>query len=297
MGKSGFVALLGRANVGKSTLINRLVGAKIAITSPRPQTTRNRIIGVKSGPFGQVVFMDTPGVAFHKSTMTKSMLHAAEKAGAECDLALFMTDATDPDPEAEKAALARLGMNKAGIEVFLAINKIDAIPKERLLKQIEELSRAREFLEIVPISAKTGENVDNLFSLILDKLPEGPAFYPMDAATDQPERFVISEIIREKAFLLLNQELPYSVASEVDHVEEKPNVMVLVATLYVERESQKGIVIGKGGAMLKKIGSSARRELELKLGCKVFLDLRVKVKEKWTSDNRAVRDFGYGSEG
>ncbi|MDH5478548.1 MAG: GTPase Era [Nitrospinota bacterium] len=296
MGKSGFVSLLGRANVGKSTLINRLVGRKISIISPRPQTTRNRIIGVKSGPFGQVVFMDTPGVAFHKSALSKSMIQAAEKAGAECDLAVFMADATSPDMEGDREAINRLGLDKGEGDIILAINKVDAIPKERLLGQIDKLRGLAKFIEIIPISAKNGENVDKLFELILERMPEGPAFYPEEMTTDQPENFVIGEIVREKAFLLLGQEMPYSVAVEVDSIEDKPGVTVIIMTLYVERDSQKGIVIGKNGAMLKKIGSSARLEMERRLGVKVFLDIRVKVKEKWTSNRRAFRDFGYGSE-
>ena len=296
MSKSGFVALVGRTSAGKSTLINRLVGSKISIISPRPQTTRNRIIGVKNGPFGQVVFIDTPGIASHKSTLSKSMAHAAEKAGAECDLAVFLANAERPDAEADKAAMNRLGMlGPSSPGAILAINKTDSVPKEAILPQIDALSKLRDFLDVVPISAKTGENVDTLFELILQKLPEGPAYYPEEMATDQPERFVIGEIIREKAFLRLGQEMPYSVAVEVESVEDKPDITVITATLFVERESQKGIVIGKGGAMLKVIGSSARMEMERRLGCKVFLDIRVKVKEKWTSDPRAIRGFGYGS--
>ena len=305
MGKSGFVSLVGRANVGKSTLINRLVGKKISITSPRPQTTRNRIIGVKTGPFGQVVFMDTPGVAFHKSALSKSMIQAAEQAGAECDLAVFMADATNHDIEGDKATIKHLrldagrmegGTADSGAGVILAINKVDAVPKLSLLELIDELRGLAPFQEIIPISAKTGENVDKLFELILDRMPEGPAYYPEDMTTDQPENFVIGETVREKAFLHLGQEMPYSVAVEVESLEEKPGLAVVILTLYVERDSQKGIVIGKGGAMLKKIGSSARRELERRLGVKVFLDIQVKVKEKWTSNRRAFRDFGYGSD-
>jgi len=301
MAKSGFVSLVGRANVGKSTLINRLVGKKISITSPRPQTTRNRIIGVKSGPFGQVVFMDTPGVAFHKSALSKSMVQAAEQAGAECDLAVFMADATNQDTEADRATIKRLRLGEKSADapgggVILAINKVDAVPKPGLLVLIDQLRALAPFQEIIPISAKTGENVDILFELILERMPEGPAFYPVEMTTDQPEKFIIGETVREKAFLLLGQEMPYSVAAEVETVEEKPGLAVITMTLYVERDSQKGIVIGKSGAMLKKIGSSARRELEKRLGVKIFLDIRVKVKEKWTSSRRAFRDFGYGSE-
>lgn len=293
--KSGFVALVGRPNVGKSTLLNRLIGAKVAITSFRPQTTRNRIIGLLTRPGLQIVFLDTPGIMKEKSRLNKFMVGQSVKAGAESDILLFMTDAERPNLEADKHALAMLGPRR-GLR-FALINKIDAVKKEELLGQIATLSQMGEFEEIFPVSARTGEGVDEALAKLTERLPTGPQFYPSGIVTDQPERFFFGELIREKVFILLSQELPYSTAVMIDDVEDKENgVTVIMASIIVERDSQKGIVIGKGGAMLKQIGTRAREELEVRLGAKVFLDIRVKVKEKWTSDTGALRDLGYKDE-
>jgi GTP-binding protein Era len=293
--KSGFVALVGRPNVGKSTLLNRLIGSKVAITSFRPQTTRNRIIGLLTKPGLQIVFMDTPGIMKEKSRLNKFMVGQSVKAGAESDILLFMTDAERPNFEADKHALAMLGPRRG--QRFALINKIDAVKKEELLGQISTLSQMGEFEEIFPVSARTGEGVDEALAKLMERLPAGPQFYPSDIVTDQPERFFFGELIREKVFMLLSQELPYSTAVTIDDVEDKENgVTVIMASIIVERDSQKGIVIGKGGAMLKQIGTRAREELEVRLGAKVFLDIRVKVKEKWTSDTGALRDLGYKDE-
>lgn len=295
MPKSGFVTIAGRPSVGKSTLINRLVGSKIAITTPRPQTTRSRIVGVVTRPQAQIVFVDTPGVDQRGSALAKSVAQVARHAAAEGDLTLFLTDASRPDPDADQFALRHLRLT-GGRPMFLVINKIDAVSKERLMETVARLSALAPFKETIPISALTGENVDTLLDLVEQALPEGPQFYPGDMVSDQPERFVIGEIIREKAMLRLQQELPYALAVAMDEVAEREDGMLMVAaTLYVERESQKGIVIGKGGAMIREIGSAARRELEARLGARVFLDLMVKVREKWTHDPRSVRDFGYGA--
>jgi len=293
--KSGFVTIAGRPNVGKSTLLNRLVGSKVSITSPRPQTTRNRVVGIMSRPGAQIVFVDTPGIMREKSRLNKFMIGVSVKAGGESDMLLFITDAEKPNLDEEKFAISRLGEKRC--KIFLAINKIDAVKKPELLGQIATLSGIAEFDEIFPISARTGEGVEEMLAKIIETLPVGPQFYPTEMITDQPERFYIGEIIREKAFYLLRQEMPYSTAVAVETSEDSQNgVMVIGAVIYVERESQKGIVIGKGAAMLKKIGSMAREELEKRFETKVFLDLRVKVKEKWTSDLRSLGELGYKDE-
>jgi GTP-binding protein Era len=290
--KSGFVALVGRPNVGKSTLLNRIIGSKVAITSPRPQTTRNRIVGLLTRPGLQIVFMDTPGIMKERSKLNRFMIGQSVKAGAESDMIIFMTDAEKPDFDADRFALSTLGARRG--PRFLLINKIDTVKKEELLGQIAELSTMGDFDEIFPVSARTGEGVEEALAKLVERLPTGPQFYPSDLLTDQPERFFIAELIREKAFLLLHQELPYSTAVTIANVEDKDNgVTVISATINVERDSQKGIVIGKGGAMLKKIGTQAREELERRLDTRVYLDLHVKVKEKWTYDTGALHEFGY----
>ncbi len=281
--------------MGKSTLVNKLVGSKVAITSPRPQTTRNRIIGVMTKPEVQIVFIDTPGIMKEKSQLNKRMVEASTEAGAGCDFAFFMTDADRPDIDADRYALKRLGKLKA--PCFLVINKIDLVKKVQLLELIEELNSLTDFAEVFLISAKTGENVDSLVRCVEERMPKGPMFYPSDMITDQPEKFFIGEIVREKAFLFLSQELPYSTAVLVERLVDRDNgVTAISAVIYVERKSQKGMVIGKGGSMLKKIGSSARIELEKILGVKVFLELHVTIKEKWTGNERSLSDLGYRRE-
>ncbi len=279
--------------MGKSTLLNLLVGSKVAITSPRPQTTRNRIIGILSRPALQIVFVDTPGVGVAKSKLGKSIMESSINSSSDSDLLLFVTDASNPDVVADRKALHLLG-RKAKTK-FLLLNKIDLVNKESLLGQISELSRLEEFSQVAPVSAKTGENLGKLVELIGEVLPEGPFYYPEDMVTDQPEKFVIGEIIREKAFFNLQKEMPYSIAALVDSVEDRQSgAMVIGATLFVERESQKGIVIGKQGQMLGKIGTAARKELEKRFDTRVFLELRVSVKKKWTADKRIIHEFGYG---
>ena len=223
------------------------------------------------------------------------MVDLSVKSSGESDALLFMTDATRPDVREDKYVLSRLSIG--AVPVILAINKVDAVRKDAILSRISELSKIARFDEVFPISARTGENVEEMVSRLGELLPEGPRFYPSGMTTDQPESFLFGEIIREKAFLLLHDELPYSTAVVVDDIEDRPNgVTAIYASIYIERGSQKGIVIGKGGSMLKKIGSSARRELERRLGAKVFLDLRVKIKEKWTSDARSMSSLGYKKE-
>lgn len=293
MSKSGFVTLAGRPNVGKSTLINRLVGEKIAITSPRPQTTRNRIVGVLSGNDFQIALIDTPGVAKHGSKLARNLAGVAVKASLDSDIMLFISDARAPDPNEDRRVLGRLKSNAP--KTFLAINKIDLVKKGRLLEQIGRFNAFACFDEIIPISAKTGENVDKLLELVRGALPEGPMYYPAGVKTDQSEIFIIGEIIREKAIFNLQNELPYSLAVLVDAIEDRSSgLTAIAASIFVERDSQKGIVIGKKGSMLRKIGAAARLELEARLKTKIFLDLAVKVKDKWTGDLRSISDFGYG---
>lgn len=294
--RSGFVAVAGRPNVGKSTLVNRLVGGKVAITSPRPQTTRNRIIGIMTRPGMQIVFVDTPGVMRKKgSALNAALVETAIRSVRECDAVLLVTDAARPDIGQDRYVLERL--KETGAPMALVINKIDIVKKPLLLKRIDELSKLREFDEVLLVSAKTGEGVDGLVEHLSGVLPEGPALYPADMITDQPESFIISEIIREKVFYFLQQEIPYSTAVLAVGVEDTPRgAVVITADIYVERESQKGIVIGKGGAMLKKIGAAARAEIERRLGAKVFLDLSVKVEKKWTRGRKGLARLGYGGE-
>ena len=291
--KSCFAALAGRPNVGKSTLLNRIVGAKVAITSPRPQTTRNRIVGILTRPGFQTVFLDTPGVMKEKSRLNRYMTGVSVATGGEADLLLFMTDATRPDIDADLFAMKRVGKSK--IPRFLLVNKVDSVAKKDLLPIMDKLTEALgPFNEVIPISAKTGENVDTLLRLIEGFAPEGPQFYPSDMITDQPESFFVAEIVREKAFIYLRQELPYATAVLTEKMVDRPDgLLAILASLYVERDSQKGIVIGKNGATLKKIGQSARLELEKRFDTKVFLDLQVRVKEKWTANAGSLDSLGY----
>jgi GTP-binding protein Era len=292
--RSIFVTLAGRPNVGKSTLLNRIIGSKVAITSPRPQTTRNRIVGVYTRPGLQIVFMDTPGVMREKSKLNSYMVKIATATGAESDLLVFMTDATKPALEEDLFALSRF--TKLPVKKFLVVNKVDAVKKPTLVPIIAEWNeKLGPFDEVIPLSAKTGENVDAFIDLIESNATEGPQFYPGDMLTDAPEQFMIAEIIRERMFYLLQEEIPYSIAVTVDQVQDKPEkeMMVIYATINVERESQKGIVIGSKGTKLKQIGSSAREELERRFGVKIFLDLRVVVRARWTSDPKSLDRFGY----
>lgn len=277
-------------------MLNHYVGRKIAITTPRPQTTRNRIVGIVTRPDAQVVFLDTPGVMKgERSKLNRSMTDVAARTGAEADVLVFMTDATRPDLDGDRFAWKRIDKGKG--RAILVINKVDLVAKESILPMIAELSsELGPFEEVVPLSAMRGTNTDRLLSLIIERLPQGTPFYPDDVGTDQPERFFIAEMIREKAFLRLSQELPYSLAVVIDETEERPNgIFAVAATILVERESQKGIVIGKGGAMLKEIGAAARRELERRFETKMFLHLTVKVRPQWSHDSASLRDLGYDS--
>lgn len=291
--KAGFIALIGRPNVGKSTLMNRLLGRKLSIISPKPQTTRDRILGIKTLPHAQLLFLDTPGIHRAQALFNREMVKAALKAAAEADLILWMVDAADPFTDDDQLILEALP--KAKVPLLLAINKVDLVKKETLLPLIKRFSQMLPFKEIVPISATEGNNVARLEELLITYLPEGHPFYPEDQLTDRSERFLIAELIREKVYQFCHQEIPYAVAVEVESFKERNErpIIEIQATIYVERDSQKGIVIGAGGRMLKKIGEIARQEIEAFLGPQVFLHLWVKVRPAWRKNEHALKEFGY----
>src|SRR5436190_9417756 len=290
--KSGFVSFLGRPNAGKSTLLNRIVGHKLAIVSDKPQTTRTRIVGVKNYPDGQVVFVDTPGV--HKPThrMNVRMVDVALDAMREVDVLCLVVDVSVKPGPGDRFLLTLLKDVKT--PTILALNKVDLVAKPKLLPIMDHYQRAHPFVEIVPISATDGTNVDVLEKLFLQYLPEGEPLYPADYVTDQPERFFVSEIVREQVLQMTHDELPFSTAVIVDRLEEAgaDGIRNIYCTILVERESQKPIVVGKGGAMIKNIGTAARHELERYFSARVYLDLHVKVKSEWRDDERMLDEIG-----
>jgi GTP-binding protein Era len=291
--RSGFVSIVGRPNVGKSTLMNRILGEKIVITSDKPQTTRNRIQGICNVPGGQIVFVDTPGIHTPHSRLNRFMVDTALASLQGVDAVLLLVEATDA-PAAQRSMISDL-LAKADMPVFLVINKIDTVQPEALLATISAYSVMHTFREIVPVSAFTGDGVDRLVQLVYGALPEGPAYFPDDILTDVPERFVVAEIIREKVFRLTRDEVPYAVAVLVDSFKERNDgsLVSIAATIHVERDSQKGIIIGKRGDMLKRVGTQARHEIERLLGCKVYLELFVRVQKDWSENPRLLREFGY----
>jgi GTP-binding protein Era len=290
--KSGFVALAGRPNAGKSTLLNRLVGQKLAIISDKPQTTRNRITGVRNYPDGQVVFVDTPGVHRPLHRLNVRMVDAALEALREVDVVTAVVDASEPSGGGDRYVMDVI--RNVRQPKVLALNKVDLLPKEQLLPIIERYARDVGFSDIVPISALSGDNVDRLEQVILSHLPEGEPLYPDDYLTDRPERFFVAELVREQVLQHTRAELPFASAVVVDRFEEPDDkgILRLYCTILVERESQKGIVVGKAGAMIKAIGSAARVELERFFDLRVFLDLRVKVRADWREDERALDELG-----
>lgn len=284
--KSGFVPIVGRPNVGKSTLLNRLVGEKLAIVTPKPQTTRNRILGILTTAGFQAVFVDTPGLIQPKYPLQEYMAKATWTTAREGDLILWLVDVRD---EPKK-------LKDLGISIILVMNKVDLLKdKSVLLPLIDEYRKQRVFRELIPISALTGDGVDELLRLIENHLPLGPPLYPPDRLTESSERFIASEIIREKIFLLLKQEVPYGTAVRVEEYKEKEETLYIEATIFVERRSQKGILIGKGGGMLKRIGQLSRQELEEALRKRVFLQLWVKLREGWRKRKKDLRYLGYGA--
>ena len=293
--RAGYIAIIGPPNAGKSTLVNRLLQQKLSIVSSRPQTTWHRILGIKSLPRAQLLFLDTPGLHKSDAAFNQALVRAALAAMADADVILWVSDASrpeDPDDQLILEQLREQGLKATGI---LALNKVDRIAKPLLLPLIVRWQERYPFAEIVPISATQGDNIDRLESILVRSVPVGHPFYPPEELSDRPERFFIAEIIREKAFALLHQELPYAVAVEVEAVRarEGRDLSDVEATIYVEKESQKAIVIGTGGKMLKRIGEIARPEIEALLETKVFLRLWVKVLEGWRKDPAALRRFGY----
>jgi len=296
--KVGFVSFIGRPNAGKSTLLNRLVGEKLAIVSDKPQTTRNRILGVRNYPDAQVIFLDTPGIHRPLHRMNVRMVDAALDTIREVDILGLVVDATEKVGRGDRYVFELVKDVK--VPVFLILNKIDLIKKTRLLPMIEEFSKEGTFAEIIPVSAETGLNVERLERVLIDRLPEGPALYPEDYLTDQADRFMASEIVREKVLQFTHAEIPFSSAVIIDRFEEperEQGLLRLYCTIVVERESQKPIVVGKGGDMIKRIGTAAREELERFFSTKVFLDLHVRVKSDWREDERVLHDLGVGRPG
>ena len=292
--KSGFVTLIGRPNVGKSTLMNYLIGQKIAITSNKPQTTRNRIQTVLTREEGQIVFVDTPGIHKAKNKLGEYMVNVAERTLNEVDVVLWLVEPTTFIGAGEKHIAEQLG--KVKTPVVLVINKVDMVKKEEVLTFIDAYRKIYDFAEIVPVSARSGENTEELIKVILKYLPYGPQFYDEDTITDQPERQIVAELIREKALHSLNEEIPHGIAVAIDRMKYRRKIVDIDATIICERDSHKGIIIGKHGAMLKKIGSTARYEIERMLDCQVNLQLWVKVKKDWRDSDFLIRNFGYHDE-
>lgn len=291
--KSGFVTLIGRPNVGKSTLMNRLIGQKIAITSNKPQTTRNRIQTVYTSEKGQIIFLDTPGIHKAKNKLGEYMVAVAERTLREVDVILWLVEPTTFIGAGERHIAEQL--KNTSTPVILVINKIDTVSKGEILKFIEAYKDVANFKEIVPVSALKGENTDELIDVMFDYLEEGPCYYDEDTITDQPERQIAAEMIREKALRNLSDEIPHGIAVAIDQMKErkKTNIIDIDATIICERDSHKGIIIGKQGSMLKKIGSQARMDIENLLDCKVNLKLWVKVKKDWRDSDFLIKNFGY----
>jgi GTP-binding protein Era len=291
--RCGTIAILGAPNAGKSTLLNRLLGMKIAITSKRPQTTRTRILGVVHRPAAQMILLDTPGIHQARGPLNTRIVAAALTAMEDVDLLLWLVDAERPDPEAEAFLLERLPAAKT--PVLLAINKIDRVAKVQILPLIDAWRRRFPFAAIVPVSARHGTQVEVLEAEMIRCLPEGPALFPEDEVTDQPERVIVTEMIREKVFRLTGAEIPYSTAVTVEQFKTRPDrpLIDIHATIHLERDSQKAIVIGKGGDKLRQVGEAARKDIERLLGTKVFLKLFVRVQKNWTRDAKAMQRFGY----
>ena len=292
--KSGFVTLVGRPNVGKSTLINRIIGQKIAITSNKPQTTRNRIQTVYHDDRGQIVFLDTPGIHKAKNKLGEFMVNAAESTFKEVDLVLWLVEATTYIGQGERHIAQEL--KKSSAPVILVMNKIDKVRKDELLECMNAYKDILDFAEMVPVSAQNGENVDDLIETMFSYLEEGPQFYDEDTITDQPVRQIVAELIREKALRLLQDEIPHGIAVSIDSMKERPGKNLFYdidATIVCERDSHKGIIIGKQGAMLKRIGTAARKEIEDFLEAKVNLKLWVKVKKDWRDSDFLLKNFGF----
>ena len=293
--KSGFVAIIGRPNVGKSTLMNHLIGQKIAITSKKPQTTRNRIQTVYTCEEGQIVFLDTPGIHKAKNKLGEYMVQVAERTLKEVDAIMWLVEPSTFIGAGERHIAEQL--QNIGVPVILIINKIDTVSKEEILPAIDTYRKVCDFAEIIPCSALRGQNTEDIIGCILKYLPYGPMFYDEDTITDQPMRQIVAELIREKALHALNEEIPHGIAVVIDSMKERKSQKGIItdiqATIICERDSHKGIIIGKGGEMLKKIGANARYEIEKQLDTKVNLQLWVKVKKEWRDSDVLIKNFGY----
>lgn len=292
--KSGFAAIIGVPNVGKSTLLNTIAGQKIAIISDKPQTTRNKILAIYTTDEEQIIFTDTPGIHHPRNKLGQFMVDAAGDSVKDTDVILFVADATQRIQDIEREISQ--GMANSDIPCILVLNKIDLLKKEDLLPKIADYSNIREFDAIVPISAKTGDGVDILINAIREYIPEGPMFYDSETVTDQPERQITAEIIREKMLWLLDKEVPHGIAIEITKMQELENITNVYATIYCEKPAHKGIIIGKGGAMLKEIGTLARKDIEKMLDKKVYLELWVKVKNDWRNSDFLIKNFGYRND-
>lgn len=292
--KSGFASLIGRPNVGKSTLMNCIIGQKIAITSNKPQTTRNRIQTVYTSEEGQIVFLDTPGIHKAKNKLGSYMVNVAKSSLQDVDVVLWLVEPGDYIGAGDRDILEKLKKVKA--PVILVINKIDTVKKETLLQVIDIYRKEMDFVEIVPVSALKADNTEELISCIMKYMPYGPAFYDEDTVTDQPERQIVAELVREKALHCLSEEIPHGIAVSIEAMKYKKKIVEIEATIICEKDSHKGIVIGKQGQMLKKIGSQARYDIEKLLECKVNLKLWVKVKKDWRDSDFLLKNFGYRAE-
>jgi GTP-binding protein Era len=290
--RAGFVTVVGRPNVGKSTLVNRLVGQKVAIVSDKPQTTRNRILAVVNRPGAQMVLFDTPGIHKPMHEMNRRMVATATRSIDQGDVVLWLVEVGEPPGPGDRFVEGLL--KKAGLPVVLALNKIDRVSKPRILPAIEAWRHVSDFAEIVPVSALKGENVDRLEKVLLEKLPEGKALYPDDFLTDLPERFFVAEMVRERILHHTREEIPYVTAVVIESFKEEEGLVRIQAAILVERENQKGILIGRGGSMLKAVGTEARRQIEAFLGTKVFLGLFVKVRERWRENEAVLEQMGLG---
>lgn len=289
--KSGFAAILGAPNVGKSTLLNRLLGEKISITSRKPQTTRNKILGVFHMPHAQIVFVDTPGIHAAKDLFNKKMVEAAVSSIADADVILFVADITKPDTVSEKILTDTLSSIKKPI--IAALNKVDRTKAGHISTEINRWKKTALFQDIIPISAKLGVGVDKLIGAFVKVLPSGPPFFSEDTLTNMPLRFIVAEIIREKVFRLTGEEIPYAIAVTIEKFEEKKNLSIIHAKIHVEKDSQKGIIIGKKGHLLKTIGQESRKDIQKLVGHQVFLHLFVRVQKNWSKDSKALRKLGY----
>ncbi|KPL58603.1 GTPase Era [Rossellomorea vietnamensis] len=294
--KSGFISIIGRPNVGKSTFLNRVIGQKIAIMSDKPQTTRNKVQGVYTTDDAQMIFIDTPGIHKPKHKLGDFMMKIAQNTLKEVDVILFMVNVEEGLGKGDHFIIEKLKGVKT--PVYLILNKIDQVHPDSLLPMIQQYNDLFPFAATVPISALEGNNVDQLLQVLKDQLPEGPQFYPADQITDHPERFIVSELIREKVLHLTREEIPHSIAVVIDKMErkEEKDLIDVIATIIVERDSQKGIVIGKQGSMLKEVGKRARVDIENLLGSKVYLELWVKVQKDWRNRSANLRDFGFSDD-